>query len=69
MSRGKLKWFNTDKGFGFIAGDDGQDYFLHHSQIPEGESFAEGEDIDFEVNQTDRGPQAINVKKVMGEQE
>lgn len=63
MQRGKLKWFNNEKGFGFISGDDGTDYFLHKSQLPEEESIAEGEELEFEVNQTDRGSQAIDVKK------
>ena len=67
--RGKLKWFNKDKGFGFIAGDDGLDYFLHNSQLPEDETLVPEEELEFEVNQTDRGPQAIDVKKVLGEQE
>ncbi|WP_335870382.1 cold-shock protein [Bacillus sp. 2205SS5-2] len=65
MERGKVKWFNSEKGFGFIERDGGDDVFVHFSAIQsEGyKSLEEGEDVTFEVEQGQRGPQATNVQK------
>ncbi len=68
MSRttGKIKWFNNTKGFGFIGQDDGEDVFVHFSAI-QGEgykSLEEGDLVEFEVTQGQKGPQAENVTKV-----
>ncbi len=66
MATGKVKWFNESKGFGFITGDDGKDVFVHYSDLA-GEGFrtlAEDDAVEFEVTESDRGPKAINVKKV-----
>lgn len=64
---GTVKWFNDAKGFGFITRDDGQkDCFVHHSAI-EGKGFktlAEGERVEFDVVQGQKGPAAENVKKI-----
>ncbi|MBI3975599.1 MAG: transcription antiterminator/RNA stability regulator CspE [bacterium] len=67
MARGTVKWFNPEKGYGFITPDDGgKDLFVHHSAIQaEGfRSLNEGEKVEFEVTQGQKGPQAVNVKVV-----
>ncbi len=65
--RGKVKWFNDQKGFGFIAKEDGSgDVFVHFSAITsEGfKSLAEGDAVEFEIVDSDKGPKAANVTKV-----
>jgi len=63
---GKVKWFNTQKGFGFIQGDDGADYFVHHSQVPQGMQLNEEDRVSFDVAETERGKQAQNIQKSEG---
>ena len=65
MEQGKVKWFNAEKGFGFIEREDGDDVFVHFSAIQsEGfKSLDEGQAVTFEVEQGQRGPQATNVQK------
>ena len=60
---GKVKFFNEGKGFGFIAADDGKEYFVHISGLKEGLSLAEGDAVTFDVEEGDRGPKAVNVDK------
>lgn len=65
MERGQVKWFNAEKGFGFIEREGGDDVFVHFSAI-QGEGFKtleEGQDVTFDVEQGQRGPQASNVNK------
>ena len=65
MENGTVKWFNAEKGFGFISREDGTDVFVHFSAI-QGEGFKtleEGQAVTFDVEESDRGPQAANVEK------
>jgi len=65
--RGKVKWFNDQKGYGFIAKEDGSgDVFVHFSSIKsEGfKSLAEGDAVEFEIIDSEKGPKAANVSKV-----
>jgi len=64
MLKGTVKWFNDDKGFGFISAEDGNDYFAHFSQIKkEGfKTLQEGAEVTFEIIQGDKGPQAGNIE-------
>ncbi len=61
--KGTVKFFNEMKGFGFIAGEDGKEYFVHKSALGEGASLNENDSVEFDVEEGDRGPKAVNVKK------
>lgn len=62
---GKVKWFNKEKGYGFIEREGGSDVFVHFSAIQEEgfKTLAEGEEVEFEIVDGPKGPQAANVKK------
>ncbi|OGS13739.1 MAG: cold-shock protein [Elusimicrobia bacterium RIFOXYA2_FULL_58_8] len=66
MAKGKVKWFNDKKGFGFIIPDDGsKDLFVHHASIT-GEGFktlAENQEVEFDTEDSEKGPKAVNVRK------
>lgn len=63
---GKVKWFNAEKGYGFITAEEGYEVFVHYSAITGTgfKSLEEGQDVEFEVTEGDRGPQATNLVKL-----
>ena len=66
MNKGTVKWFNAEKGYGFITGEDGADVFVHFSAI-QGDGFKtldEGQNVEFDIVEGPRGPQAANVVKL-----
>lgn len=67
--KGTVKFFNRMKGFGFITGEDGKDYFVHKSAFPEGTSINDNDEVTFEVVEGDRGPKAEKVALVKKSEE
>jgi len=64
--KGTVKWYNPRKGYGFIQGEDGNDVFMHNTAIPEGTGYLhEGDQVEYEVVDTERGPNAKNIKKIV----
>ncbi|HHZ12883.1 MAG: cold-shock protein [Caldicoprobacterales bacterium] len=61
--KGTVKWFNAEKGFGFIVSEEGEDVFVHFSaiQVDGYKTLEEGQNVEFEIEQSPRGPQAVNV--------
>ncbi|MCC7570462.1 cold shock domain-containing protein [Candidatus Micrarchaeota archaeon] len=62
--KGTVKFYNVIKNFGFITGDDGTDYFVHSTGLKAGVRINEGDEVNFEVEQGEKGPKAVNVEKV-----
>jgi len=60
--KGKVKFFNSGKGFGFITAEDGKDYFVH-KDAAEGITLNDNDAVEFEIEQGERGPKAVKVKK------
>ena len=67
MANGKVKWFNDAKGFGFIEQDSGEDVFVHYSAIQTDgyRSLKEGQDVEFELDNADKGLRATNVRSLV----
>ena len=65
MPRGKVKWFNENKGYGFIQQENGEDVFVHFSAIQQDgfKTLAEGQEVEFDIVEGQKGPQAANVRK------
>jgi CspA family cold shock protein len=61
--KGTVKFFNEKKGFGFIAGEDGTEVFVHMSSLEEGVTLHDNDAVTYDVEQGDRGPKAVHVKK------
>ena len=64
--KGKIKWFSKIKGYGFITAD-GSDYFMHITHLRDNDEFIEGDECEFEIQQTDKGFAARNIIKIIGE--
>ncbi|PZO94243.1 cold-shock protein [Streptococcus halichoeri] len=66
MAQGTVKWFNAEKGFGFISTENGQDVFAHFSAIQSDgfKTLDEGQKVEFDVEEGQRGPQAVNIMKL-----
>ena len=66
MAKGKVKWFNNKEGYGFIIPEDGsKDLFVHHTAI-QGDGYktlSDGQDVEYDAEDTEKGPKAVNVKK------
>tara|TARA_B100000029_G_scaffold354468_2_gene347257 strand:- start:2510 stop:2722 length:213 start_codon:yes stop_codon:yes gene_type:complete len=62
MAQGQVKWFNQSKGYGFIEQEDGDDLFVHISQVDG--RIEDGDNVEFEIGEGPKGPNAINVKKI-----
>lgn len=61
--KGTVKFFNSEKDFGFITGEDDKDYFAHKTELAEGTRIAEGDSVEFEAAEGDRGLKATNITK------
>ena len=64
MTVGTVKWFNTDRGYGFITPESGDDVFVHASGVQDGATLQDGQAVEFDITQGQKGPQATNVRPV-----
>jgi len=65
MAEGKVKWFSDRKGFGFITMDDSKDIFVHTTSLSDGlVTLSEGDEVEFDLTESEKGPKAENVKKI-----
>ena len=61
--KGTVKWYNEMKGFGFLAGEDGKETFVHRTSIPAGMNLSEGDQVEYQIEDSDRGTRATNLTK------
>ena len=61
--KGTVKWYNSMKGFGFIAGEDGKEVFVHRTSVPADVILNEGDQVEYDVEDSERGQRAVNIKK------
>jgi len=64
MEKGKVKWFNSVKNYGFIASDSGKDLFVHGSEVQETENLEENDEVEFEIATGSKGEKATKVKRI-----
>ena len=62
--KGKIKWYNSRKGYGFISGEDDKDVFVHNTDVPEDTVLNEEDEVEYEVEKTDKGLKAVNIEKL-----
>jgi CspA family cold shock protein len=62
--KGTVKWFNAAKGYGFITGEDGKDTYVNKVDIPEGIQIHDGDQVEYQITETEKGTKAIEVKKL-----
>jgi len=62
--KGTVKWYSGMKGYGFIEGEDGNDIFVHRKAVPDGTSLYEGDKVEYQIEETERGLSAKDVKKL-----
>jgi CspA family cold shock protein len=62
--KGSIKWYNSFKGYGFIVGEDGKDVFVHRTAIPMGTDLYEEDIVEYEIEESERGLHATNIKKL-----
>ncbi|RLF29160.1 MAG: cold-shock protein [Thermoplasmata archaeon] len=62
--KGSVKWYNARKGYGFIQGEDGKDVFVHRTAIPVGTFLHEGDQVEYQIENSERGPKATKIKKL-----
>ncbi len=62
--KGNIKWYNARKGYGFITGEDGKEVFVHRTALTTETSLNEGDEVQFDIENTERGLQAKNIKKL-----
>lgn len=62
--KGTIKWYNARKGYGFVRGEDEKEVFVHRSALPEGTNLDEGDQISYDIENSEKGLQAKNIKKI-----